>query len=618
MQSDEWLGFNEFVELYWLDKAQKALTPEHLKNWRDMVQTGWDIPGMVVSNMLPRLIEAYVNMLKEKIGVWDKFILNKPFLQLEYNDLGYIQNISLVPDAVDWVQKQLRIYVSNVMELENIWDDLIKWFWNSSVYRTLDEMFKKYSPEEQYRMSQQDWAGRYSKTLGNIDRDYFAYMFNYYTKHFAELLVDSLLFNKSSLLALEEFLGLKKYKTGLPTPFPAKILETRANYLTTFSMAYYQQLRKVMAAREFTHSKNCYPQAKLATASGIVYGKAVLKVEDSEQEQLCECLNKMNDETVDVLDILCHLWLKSATEQTMFVQVTADQILRLRGLLEQKNGQGKRGGYKREWKERIANHIKILHNTWLTMPQQGNKYYLNGSREIEQNEHKHRVIILADKDSQSANEFQWLYRPGDLLAAHLKGSWRQTALLSQKVLQLDPYRQVYEKRIARYFSWLWRSRQRKALYLEPIRIKTILDSIRMNYQNARAAKVIERFEKMMDTLLDLGIISAWQYDGLQEKWRDWLDCKIIVEPPAEIIQHYEKINSRSTKNRVTQKTGSHKLNEISPEAFRAERLRRKMTQMQAAEQIGVHQTTISKLENGYLPSDKKVIQKIRKWMSEGA
>ena len=101
MQSDEWLGFNEFVELYWLDKAQKALTPEHLKNWRDMVQTGWDIPGMVVSNMLPRLIEAYVNMLKEKIGVWDKFILNKTFLQLEYNDLGYIQTIGLDPDAVD-------------------------------------------------------------------------------------------------------------------------------------------------------------------------------------------------------------------------------------------------------------------------------------------------------------------------------------------------------------------------------------------------------------------------------------------------------------------------------------------------------------------------------------
>ena len=303
----------------------------------------------------------------------------------------------------------------------------------------------------------------------------------------------------------------------------------------------------------------------------------------------------------------------------MFVQVTADQILRLRGLQEQKNGKGKRGGYKREWKERIAGHIDILHNTWIATSQQTSRYYSKNSRKVEQNEQKHRVILLADPATggEAANKFQWLLRPGDLLAAHLKGSWRQTALLSQKILQLDPYRQAYEKRIARYFSWLWRSRQRKALYLEPIRIKTILDSICMNYQDARAAKVVERFEKMMDTLLDLGIINAWQYDGINVKWRDWLDCKIIVEPPAEIIQHYEKISSRSPKSKIDRKNGSQKF-EISSEAFRAERLRRKMTQMQAAEQIGVHQTTISKLENGYIPNDKKIIQKIRKWMLEGA
>jgi len=618
MRSAESLGFDEFLELYWVDKAQKALTPDNLKSWRDGVRASCDIPDMIASNMLPGLIQAYVTMLKEKIGIWDKIILNKPFLQLEYNDLGYIQNISLLPDAVDWVHKQLQIYVSNVMERENIWEDLIKWFWNFSVYRTLDIMFKNFSFEEQYRMSNQDWANTYSKTLCHTDQEYFSYMFDIYTKHFAELLVDSLVFSKSSLFAMEEFLCLKDYGSSLPALLPTKIIEARANYLTTFSMAYYQQLRRVVAAREFTRNKSSFPQAKLVTASGNVHGKAVYKLDNSEEKQLFESLKKMNDETVDVLDALCHLWLKTATEKTMFVQVTADQILRLRGLLEQKNGRGKRGGYKREWKERIAGHIDILHNTWITTSQ-ASKYSLKKYYSSEQSKQKHRVIILAEapRDSGATNEFQWLFRPGDLLATHLQGSWRQTALLSQKILQFDPYRQAYEKRIARYFSWLWRSRQKRALYLEPIRIRTILDSIRMDYQNARAAKVIERFEKMMDTLLDQGVINAWQYDGIYTKWRDWLDCKIIVEPPEEIIQHYEKMNSRSPRSRINWHSDSQKLNGISAEDFRAERLKRKMTQMQAAEQIGVHQTTISKLENGYIPNDKKIIQKIRKWMLEG-
>ena len=131
----------------------------------------------------------------------------------------------------------------------------------------------------------------------------------------------------------------------------------------------------------------------------------------------------------------------------------------------------------------------------------------------------------------------------------------------------------------------------------------------------RHSKVIERFEKMMDTLQDAGIIQAWQYTDLFKNWRQWLELKIVVEPPQEIIDQYKKIKSPHKNRpgpspRLSAKPSSSDI----AQRLKSERLKRNLTQMQAAEEIGIDQSTLSKLENGHHQGDRKTLQRIAKWL----
>lgn len=620
-QESEYINYNQPLDL-WLDRAQEALTPEHLKSWSDGIRDSWDIPKMVASYMLPNLTNLYITRLNEKIGVWDRLILEKPFLEIEHNNQGKIRNINLCPEATDKVHTQLKSYISNMMDQENIWEGLIKWFWNHSLSWTLGIMNKNFGTETQFRMSDRDWAEAYSKLLCHSELKYFNIKFDLYARHFSELLVDSLEVNVSTLSTLEDFLKLRDYRTSQPNLMPAVAVDEGTSYITSFNMAHFQQLRKVIAACEFSLKENrLYPQVNLNTSSGRDHGTAILNPNDPDKNlTTCRTLD-MNDETVDVLDALCHLWLKNANKTDSLLSVSADEILQLRGLREQKNGQGTRGGYKQEWRQRIAKHVCVLSNTSITSSQDGSKYFDNCDISVSaKNDYLHRVIILAEIPTSSTdnkNEFRWLLRPGVSFAKHLSGSWRQTALLSKKILQFDPYRQAYEKRAGRYFSWLWRSRQSKALYLEPIRVRTILESISMNYQKSRPSKVIERFEKMMDTLLDEEVINAWQYENVFHNWHEWLELKVAVEPPQAIMNHYHKIKSPSKKCGTSNDMNSRtKISSLTPQELITERQRRSITQMQAAEEIGIDQSTISKLENGRQHADRRSVQKIKKWMNQ--
>lgn len=382
-------------------------------------------------------------------------------------------------------------------------------------------------------------------------------------------------------------------------------------YLTTLSQAMYQQLRKAVAIVDFPYSDSkIWPSANLETQSGSSKGKAVLKVGRDENLSVLEKFPLgMNDETVDVMDSICHLWLKKAQSHQTRILIRADDILDLRGLRKQKNGQGQRGGYKSEWRERIANHMDILDHLWISPDKEGSPL-----------DEEKAFIFSQLKDFQqvgSQGEYTWEVRPGDPLIREMQEGKRQTALLSKRVLELDPYRQSYEKRASRYFSWLWRSRQSRAQYLKPIRVPTLLEAIHLDYKTSRSAKIIERFEKVLDVLKDKGIIAHWQYDRVYKNGRDWLDLKLVVEPPQAIFDQYAKIKSPTKYPAKTLQSDKMMLFGIGPQ-LRNERLRRRLTQMQAAEEIGIDQTTVSKLELERRSPDSQTARKIEQWLQKSS
>ncbi len=146
----------------------------------------------------------------------------------------------------------------------------------------------------------------------------------------------------------------------------------------------------------------------------------------------------------------------------------------------------------------------------------------------------------------------WRARPGDVFTKFLFGPGRQTALLSQKALQYDHYRQKWEKRLTRYLAWLWRissGRTREGVF-----VKTLIDAVGVEINTTRPHRTRNRLEDALELLLKDGVISAWEYEDIDENmtskrgwWKDWLDLKILISAPVEILEQYKKLNKNTAK-----------------------------------------------------------------------
>ncbi|HEX5501023.1 MAG TPA: helix-turn-helix domain-containing protein, partial [Thermomicrobiales bacterium] len=172
-------------------------------------------------------------------------------------------------------------------------------------------------------------------------------------------------------------------------------------------------------------------------------------------------------------------------------------------------------------------------------------------------------------------------------------------------LKYDPYRQTWEKRLARYLSWQWRTKARNSDYLRPYRVATLLDAVGKDLDERRPAVTRERLEKALDLLQRDGVIAAWQYDrweeGLahQRGWgRSWLEATLLIEPPEGVKEHYQPLErQRQPALRAALPAGL------------GERIKRRrkdlgLNQKEAGELLGVTQAYISMLERGKITGER--------------
>jgi hypothetical protein len=131
--------------------------------------------------------------------------------------------------------------------------------------------------------------------------------------------------------------------------------------------------------------------------------------------------------------------------------------------------------------------------------------------------------------------------------------------LLQRTLQYDPYRDRWEKRLARYFLFHLRInegdggseplRRIAGQLIEELNLLEFLDR-----RNPR--RTVDRFEKAMGQLLDDGQIGSWEYtDKAQAKLKDlparnWLDAwlaaaAITVTAPKEGQEQYAALAERA-------------------------------------------------------------------------
>ncbi len=274
-------------------------------------------------------------------------------------------------------------------------------------------------------------------------------------------------------------------------------------------------------------------------------------------------LIKQGDLAADVFDTIAAKWLKEAKHFDAMIELTADDFLKARGLKPVLSGTGRRGGYTEVQRQAIQKQIDILNHTWITVHQM--EYYenVNGKRKKSNWRGESKAIVVTSRYGQELTNgrldvYGWRARPGDVFTKFLFGPGRQTALLSQKALQYDHYRQKWEKRLTRYLAWLWRINSGRTQ--EGVLVKTLIDAVGVEINTNRPHRTRNRLEEALDLLLNDSVISGWEYEEIDEKinekrgwWKQWVELKIIITAPAEIIEQYKALQKQTNKKRISEK-----------------------------------------------------------------
>lgn len=389
----------------------------------------------------------------------------------------------------------------------------------------------------------------------------------------------------------------------------------------------YQALRKWLALKGFGsdgnsslptvrfHEKFVTGLAQLKPTSDSVLPAAEM---DRLMRSMWQHRESLSDFDVDVLDALCAMWIQGASHPDAKVAVHIDDVLRLRGTTPKLGGQGRRGGYELEQRANVFASIERLECVWFDVVEldvRGKK----GKREKLQS----RAVIVTDRTGQERFDGGFdvtffLFQPGGIFSRYLFGAGRQTALLSAKVLRYNSRTHAIEKRLARFLSWQWRIRSRHASYAEPYTVHTLIEEAGIAIPSRNIYKIRERLEKALNRLQQDEIIANWQWD----EWTDedensrhgasqWLSkCKVKVEPPGLIKEHYPH---QAVLNRKPCRIECASL----AEQIKSERKERGLSQMQVADQIGISQQTLSRIESGAKASIT-VHDMVQKWLAREA
>jgi len=359
-------------------------------------------------------------------------------------------------------------------------------------------------------------------------------------------------------------IGLQLHKEGRLIIEPAPEREEALNFLTIGSMKPYYEFTRLLSGGRFDIKEGQkWPSASFNSVNGEVYlkpldadrkpilGDNLTHFQELMQGKVME-LEKHGHLTADIFDILVNKWLKTARYPEAMVKISINDFLEVRGLKPMKRGEDRRSGYTDAQRQQIAQQIDLLDNVYITITEMD--VYPKGQKKKSVRGLSGRSIIKDMEAGQmdlagNVKADEWYLRPGTIFANYFFEPYgRQTALLSLMAVQYDPYRQKWEKSLARYLAWIWRIDEGRTR--EGLLVSKLLEAAGEEFNTRRASITKARLEKALDQLKDDGIIGSWEYNKKikaagREWWRKWLDEKIILSAPEEILQHYEQIKGKN-------------------------------------------------------------------------
>ncbi len=550
------------------------------------------------------------------------------------------------------------LYDTPASDAHDPWTELAEWLWSHQsawAGAAIQELFgheavRRMSPGEHHRALAEYLAGTDRAEL----RARAAQWLIAFAQELARTAIDTLDLPGASRARRELLLGLRPVDDPaalLPTSLPAggrRVMLPRPldEHYEVFSSGHYQALREALYDNRFGEAEGSpWPTARL-TRGGVSAqaqlrppgsdGLAIVAPDQLEtwKAEMWRQREQLSDSDADALDALSAIWLYQARSEYDRAVAHVDGLLEMRGIKQRKRGEHHRVGYTQDQRQDMMQALVHIQNLYITIALDGDASGVGraeGTTRVIQS----RAFVITDRvgDVDTTGTMvdmeAFVFRPGEVFARFLTGPGSQTALLSAMALRYDPYRQRWEKRLARYLSWQWRVKARANQLARPYRVATLLDAAGQEINRQKPMLTRERLEKALDTLQDDAVISGWRYDRWDESraqgrgwWPAWLEATVLIAPPATVAEHYlphrrsapPGLPSRTADFPTTPSQGAGGGVDTPPAApstptvstsplhdlVKARRQALKLSQDALARLLGISQGHLSKIERGVI------------------
>ncbi|CAK6480970.1 helix-turn-helix domain-containing protein [Peribacillus castrilensis] len=368
-----------------------------------------------------------------------------------------------------------------------------------------------------------------------------------------------------------------------------------------------------------------------------------------------QAITSMDDLTADIFDIVSILWMQQATHKDQMIHFHTDDALNLRRLQGRKEDlDGYQMSYRKKERDDIMKRLAALTTIWIRIEKENLRFINEDQGDFEEiGQVQFNPLFLVDsvtvayRGDNPIGIYECSIRPGELLANFLYGSQRSSGLLALKTLEYHPIKQKYHKRLSRYLSWQWRIRQKSADYLRAYHIggdKGLLKVMDLDVNPRYGSRIREQFEEILDTLQQDGIIKGWSYKETtlekqieqERNWfaNTWLKARVQIIPPTEITgmgddqdllliedQDYDTENFLTMlKGMTDRETGATKEmveeKQVSPETINKERTDRGLSILEAAKEMGISHSTLSRYERTLIKRPYTVsLEKMKEWLN---
>lgn len=528
---------------------------------------------------------------------------------------------------------------------DTAWEEFCSWF---QVYLTewvLEELESLIGYDMMNQMSNEDlnevFYQQMTKNLSSNDMfisKYTNIVNNYMTEWFHNI-IESM---KLAILTTEEIESMLQITTPknhdtLPLSKSIALSLGVEQHLHVMNNAPYQYVREALYKNNFQRIENTpWPTTPLykGNLEGIIQIRPFQPSEHSFATQLLiekaqNQAQSLTDLDVDMFDALCSIFLSKARYTEDIIEIHFTDLLMIRGLKPKLGGEGRRGEYEQQQKDKVLQSLTKIQSLWLEL----NKATVYEKGKAVQTQLQGRTFLFVDHNRNEYDIAQldkhktFTFTVDKVFTKYLYGSGRQIALLPIQTLHYNPYSQKWEKRLARYFSWRWRTQARKGDFLQPNKIRTLLEAIGENVNERTPSRTRDRLEKALDQLLEDGVLSAWHYHKWDETiannkgWvRLWLDSTILVEPPEIIKDQYRSIEKTKSPSHYSinfQDSAQHKAKGVTiGNQLRAIRKQFNLSLLQVSEELEISPSYISNIERGVKTPSVKIQNNISRWMQK--